>query len=126
MKTPAILIAIVLGLSSCTPGQAHYFIKDVSVDTISDTITLLPNQPYSIDDRLTVAVVGIGEIMYAPDKRTEMEISLHMKTPEKEKDISFTSDKPTLVWEGYEFEYLGGWTNEVRLKLKRTPFGPRK
>jgi hypothetical protein len=126
VKTPVIFLVMVLmasGLLSCAPGPAHRSIKkDVSMDTI----TLQPHHPYAIDDRLTITVLGIGEIIYAPDRRTEIEISLHMKTREIEKDIGFTSGEPALVWEGYEFEYLGGWTSEVRLRLKQTPFGSRK
>jgi hypothetical protein len=48
-----------------------------------------------------------------------MEISLQIKTSEKTESVIVTSDKPHIVWEDYEFDYLGGWRDEVKLKIKK-------
>jgi hypothetical protein len=91
-----------------------------------ETITLLPDRPCRMDDRLTVTVHQIVEEWLPPDRRSVMLISLHMKTPEREADVSLSSDEPHLVWERYEFEYLGGWRSEVQLRIKRPGLGPQE
>jgi hypothetical protein len=84
-----------------------------------DVITLLPNQPLIVNDSLTITVLLIVEVRYPPDKCSVMEISLQIKTSEKTESVIVTSDKPHIVWEDYEFDYLGGWRDEVKLKIKK-------
>ncbi len=85
-----------------------------------DTVTLLPDQPYVVDDRLEMTVLFIVDEWNETLRRTEKHITIKMKTPQIEDEINITSENQYFAWQGYEFEYLGGWRQSLQMRIKRT------
>ena len=74
-------------------------------------------KPYILDENTTITVLSILEKRMNPDRRSVMKISLRFQTSDNKKTITFDSDHPKISWNNYEFEYLGGWRTEVKLKI---------
>jgi hypothetical protein len=93
-----------------------------------DTITLLPNVPFKVTENLTIKVIDIIEEMGMPDgdngtinhNRSEILATLIFTTNKKTEELTICTDSPLIKWEGYEFEYIGGWRNEVILRIIKT------
>jgi hypothetical protein len=86
-------------------------------------ITLLPDTPFLVNDNLTVKVLYILEMWLPPNRRSVIEVNLEFWMDGKKGQVSFNSDEPHFACDGYEFEYLGGWRDEVKLKLIKTKDG---
>jgi hypothetical protein len=94
--------------------------------TPMDTITLIPNVPFRVNNNLTIKVVDIVEEMGMPETndgtinhtRSEIIAKLIFSTDKKTEQITICTDAPLIKWEGYEFEYIGGWRDSVILKIK--------
>lgn len=84
-------------------------------------ISLLPDKPYLLDKNTTLTAISILEKRMPPNRRSVMKISLRFKTPENKQIVVFDSDHPKLSWNGYEFEYTGGWRDSVELKILCRP-----
>jgi hypothetical protein len=84
-----------------------------------DAVTLLPDQPYAVDDRLEMTVLFIVDEWIDYERRVEMHITIKMKTPQIEEEIDITSEDRHFKWQDYEFEYFGGGRKEVHLRIKR-------
>jgi hypothetical protein len=90
-----------------------------------DTITLIPNVPFKVTKNLTIKVIDIIEEMGMPDdndgtsnhNRSEILARLIFTTDKKTEELTICTDSPIIKWEGYEFEYIGGWRSEVILKI---------
>jgi hypothetical protein len=85
-----------------------------------DTVTLLPDQPYAVDDRLEMTVLFIVDEWNGTVRRLEKNITIKMKTPEIEDEINITSEDKYFKWQGYEFEYLGAVRQSLQLRIKQT------
>ncbi len=85
-----------------------------------DTVTLFRDQPYAVDDQLEMTVLFIIGEWCDYEKRDEVYITIKMKTPQIEDEITVSSENRHLVWHDYEIEYLGGWLKAVQFKVKRT------
>jgi hypothetical protein len=85
-----------------------------------DTVTLLPDQPYAVDDQLEMTVLFIIDEWNAIVRRLDKHITIKMKSPQIEEEMSITSEQQHFVWRGYEFEYLGAVRQSVQLRIKRT------
>ncbi len=85
-----------------------------------DTVTLFPDQPYAVNDRLEMTVLFIVEEWDEPARRAEIHVTIKMKTPQIEDEITITTEDRHLIWQGYELEYLGGWHKVVQLRINRT------
>jgi hypothetical protein len=93
-----------------------------------DTITLIPNVPFQVNNHLTIKVINIIEEMGMPETndganshtRSEIIAKLIFSTDKKTEQLTICTDEPMIKWEGYEFEYIGGWRDEVILKVIKT------
>jgi hypothetical protein len=85
-----------------------------------DTVTLLLNQPYAVDDQLEMTVLFLVEEWDEIRRRADVHITIKMKTSQIEEEISITPENQHFVWRDYDFEYMGGWRKAVLLNIKRT------
>jgi hypothetical protein len=85
-----------------------------------DTVTLLPDQPYAVDDQLEMTVLFIIDEWNDTVRRLDKHITIKMKTPQIEEEISITSEEQHFVWQSYEFEYLGAVRQSVQLRITQT------
>jgi hypothetical protein len=84
-----------------------------------DTITLLTNQPYSVDDQLEMTVLFIVEEWDETERRADVHITIKMKTPQIEEEININPQNQHFEWRGYDIKYMGGWRKAVLLKIRR-------
>jgi hypothetical protein len=85
-----------------------------------DIVTLFPDKPYIVDDQLEMTVLFIIEEWSDLERRAEVHVTIKIKTPQCEDEITITTENPHLIWHDYEIEYLGGWLKAIQLRIKRT------
>lgn len=85
-----------------------------------DTVTLFPDKPYVVDDQIEMTVLFIIEEWNALRKLSQTHVTLKLKTHQMEEEISVGPENLKFVWQGYEFEYLGGGRRAVEFRVKRT------
>lgn len=67
---------------------------------------------------LVVTVIEVVE-KRTMDGNGMMRATLRLRANGKDENVEITSDQPKLEWNGYELQYLGGWREEVKLKIHR-------
>jgi len=85
-----------------------------------EIITLFPDRPYSVDDRLEMTVLFITEEWCDSERRAEVHVTVKMKTPQIEEEIDISTENPHLIWRDYELEYQGGWLKAIQFGIRRT------
>jgi hypothetical protein len=85
-----------------------------------DIVTLLPDQPYAVDDQLVMTVLFIVDEWNGTVRRSDKNITIKMKTSQVEEEINTTSENKHFVWRGYEFEYISCVRQAIQLRIKRT------
>jgi hypothetical protein len=81
-------------------------------------VTLLTNEPYAVNDQLKMTVLFIVEEWDDQCRRAEIHVTINMKTPHAEEEITITTENRNVSWRGYEIEYMGGWRKAVQLKIQ--------
>ncbi len=93
-----------------------------ALSTEGIVFTLRPKQPCAVDNTLAVTASRIVEKVL-PDYDSIVKVSLDVNTPAKSGSLRLTSDGRRIIWEGYEFTYLGGSPREVYIRVLRIPEG---
>ena len=98
-------------------GAAHAANTEANVDGV---ISLSRALPHSVDDRLVVTVLELKRKRRVPDRQEILVITLRVATPEQQEEIHFSSDDGSYTWRGYEFHYVDGSPDEVKLIINAT------
>jgi hypothetical protein len=94
----------------------------IKIDSM-EVITLIPGKATIIKDYFTLTVLEIVEAWLPPDRHSVIEANFVIETSKKTERLVITSDEPHKIWENYEFDYLGGWRDEVKLTIKKRKTG---
>ncbi|WP_293371099.1 hypothetical protein [Nevskia sp.] len=82
-------------------------------------VTLQTDIPYDVNGRLTVLVTELAEKWLSPDRSPIMRATILVITRHRQEKIVLTPHNPKASWRQYEFWYLGGRDEQVRLSIKR-------
>lgn len=82
-------------------------------------VTLKPDQPFDVSDRLTLMVTELTEKWLSPDRSPIMRATILLITRHRSEQIVLDLHDPRASWRQYEFWFLGGWGSEVRLSIKQ-------